>query len=75
MRISLLARYLITSIERVNLVTRHLRGDIIYPRSGSPTVQDENPDKEKPDTEMISQLIKGLESEILELKKTLESYK
>lgn len=72
---SLLARYLITSIERVNLVNRHLRGDIIYPDKENPTGQVNNPDKESLNTEMLINLLKGLKSEILELEKTLETYK
>lgn len=75
MRISLLVSYLVTSIERVNLVTRHLRGEIIYQDKENPTVQVFEPDKESLNTGLLIALVNGLETRILELKKELETHK
>lgn len=75
MRMSLLVRYLVTSIERVNLVTRHLRGDIIYQDKENPTGQVFEPAKESLNALMLTSLLNGLELEMLELKKVLETQK
>jgi hypothetical protein len=67
MRESLLSRYLITASERVNLVTRHLRGEVNRPSIENPTGQDK-PDKESLNVDLLIALLKGLESETQILK-------
>jgi hypothetical protein len=72
MRESLLARYLITAIERTNLVTRHLRGEVDSSKKAIPTDQVVNPDKERPSLELLLSLQRALESEVAVLSTEIE---
>jgi len=72
MRESLLSRYLITSTERVNLVSRHLRGEVKRSTVENLTGQ-EKPDKESLNVDLLLALLKDLETEIQILKQELES--
>lgn len=71
MRESLLARYLITAIERTNLVTRHLRGEVNTSKIENPTGQ-EKPDKESLTLEVLIPLLGALESEVEVLSTEIE---
>lgn len=69
---SLLARYLITAIERTNLVTRHLRGEVNTSKTENPTVQEKNPDKESLPLDILIPLQRALESEVEVLSTEIE---
>lgn len=71
MRESLLARYLITAIERTNLVTRHLRGEVNTSKIENPTVQ-VKPDKESLPLDVLIPLQRALESEVEVLSTEIE---
>lgn len=75
MRESLLSRYLITATERINLVTRHLRGEVNSNEAENSSVGKELPNKNSLNTELLTILLKGIEAEISVLKHELETRK
>lgn len=73
MRTSLLSRYLITATERINLVTRHLRGEVNNNEVKNSSVGEiPIPNKNSLNTELLTILLKGIEAEISVLKQELE---
>lgn len=75
MRTSLLSRYLITATERINLVTRHLRGEVNSNVAENSSVGNELPNKNSLNTELLTILLRGIEAEISVLKQELETRK